>query len=664
MGNASHSLKSALDPQTMTALRFLAEGVDAKDPYTQGHMERVTRYSLEILNEIPENNTKENIINLVTAAMLHDIGKLRVPSDILTKPGDLNTWEFYEMQMHTVYCDTILGECPLADRIGHIIRAHHESVNGGGYPDGKKGEEIPMLSRIIAVADAFDAMTSYRPYRKNKKSDKEALEELLYDRQKGDNKNNIIEKKRNSKLDKNIVDAFIKAYEKCRISMARAFFYTEIRNPLAATGNEKKRPMLEIAGEMLEQAIEVADINSKKNKYTEYNWDQVKLKLLIRAATAANFQGKPEKALEYLSKTENLKNMCAQKYADRIAIQKAYALRELGKTSESAKIAKVLVSSEETWIKLCAAVLLAKFHVASKDLKKAEKYEKIAQKNLDELKSIAENENVFLLKQRWLNFDRIGWFDGMIGIARIRRLRATCDPKTEETVKQVIDLFEKTGYSVQASNVRVELAGYYADIGKLEDAVFLLRRELAFVEAVGNEIGRDAKSLLLGEVCSRYGMCLTDDSSKLQVEKEAIDTLNKCYRKTWIPDDIKRRVQACLALVCWRCRHETTAINNAVKLKKELKKQQGYKHMWENYICDFVISALNGKNGDGDLLQLGRQAAGEGYRVLAAEILAESIIQKPDQADKARPELSKLLENMNRQCWVTNAERYAEIGNL
>ncbi|MGD9117325.1 MAG: response regulator [Dehalococcoidia bacterium] len=146
------------------AITALAYALEAKDFYTSGHSQRVTEISVAIAKHLGLD--KENIEKIRLASLVHDIGKIGVREVVLNKPGSLSDEEYEHVRLHSVTGERILK--PIVDD-GDILKAvrhHHERYDGTGYPDGLKGEQIPQLARIIAVADTFDAMTSERPYRK------------------------------------------------------------------------------------------------------------------------------------------------------------------------------------------------------------------------------------------------------------------------------------------------------------------------------------------------------------------------------------------------------------------------------------------------------------------------------------------------------------------
>lgn len=187
----------------------LAAAIDAKDPYTHGHTERVTHYSLSIAKVIQampsfDKNNKFDMEALHIAALLHDIGKIGVPDLILNKRGRLNKAERKKIEEHPIIGATILH--PIKELGHHIIsgvRSHHERFDGDGYPDGIHGRYIPLIAKVISVADAYDAMTSERPYRRRTMNEETAIQTIR------DNKG--------AQFDPLVVRAFLKAYNEGEI---------------------------------------------------------------------------------------------------------------------------------------------------------------------------------------------------------------------------------------------------------------------------------------------------------------------------------------------------------------------------------------------------------------------------------------------------------------
>jgi HD-GYP domain-containing protein (c-di-GMP phosphodiesterase class II) len=147
----------------MQAVTALAQSVEMRDQYTGNHTQRVTQYSLMLARELQLPACERNQIQIATP--LHDIGKIAINDAILRKPGKLTPEEFAQMQTHGLRGAAILEPIPGLRAMIPIVRNHHERWDGTGYPDYLAGERIPRMARIVAVADAFDAMTSDRPYR-------------------------------------------------------------------------------------------------------------------------------------------------------------------------------------------------------------------------------------------------------------------------------------------------------------------------------------------------------------------------------------------------------------------------------------------------------------------------------------------------------------------
>ncbi len=146
----------------MSSIQMLAGAVDEKDPYTKGHSDRVTRYSVLLATEM--GLSMEEIEKIRISAQLHDVGKIGIEDRILKKPGALTPEEFEIMKTHTTKGAAILRPVEALRDMLPGIELHHESLDGRGYPHGLKGDQLPLMPRIIMVADTFDAMTTNRPY--------------------------------------------------------------------------------------------------------------------------------------------------------------------------------------------------------------------------------------------------------------------------------------------------------------------------------------------------------------------------------------------------------------------------------------------------------------------------------------------------------------------
>jgi putative nucleotidyltransferase with HDIG domain len=153
----------------------LVDMVEARDAYTGNHSKRVAFYSKLIAKEMGLSD--DECEDIYMAGILHDIGKIAIPDTILLKPGMLNSGEYNLIKEHVNLGYSMLIELPMFSKFATIIKAHHERLDGSGYPDGLQGDEINLLSNIMAVADSFDAMTTSRIY-KSSKSVEEALDEI------------------------------------------------------------------------------------------------------------------------------------------------------------------------------------------------------------------------------------------------------------------------------------------------------------------------------------------------------------------------------------------------------------------------------------------------------------------------------------------------------
>jgi HD-GYP domain-containing protein (c-di-GMP phosphodiesterase class II) len=185
-------LYESLYTNLLSTFQSLVASIQARDYYTEEHSIRVKDVVIRTAEAM--NCTPSEIESLKIAATLHDIGKISIPDDILLKPGRLTAYEFDVIKNHPVIGENILRPLPILDTERLIIRHHHERWDGNGYPDGLSGSNIPFFSRILTVADAFDAMTNNRPYRKAMEIDA-AVAEL---------KRNV-----NRQFDEEIVDYFI-----------------------------------------------------------------------------------------------------------------------------------------------------------------------------------------------------------------------------------------------------------------------------------------------------------------------------------------------------------------------------------------------------------------------------------------------------------------------
>jgi HD-GYP domain-containing protein (c-di-GMP phosphodiesterase class II) len=213
-------LKRAADENRalfMGSIQMLAGAVDEKDPYTRGHSDRVTRYSLLIAKEMKLDNTFMETLQI--SAQLHDVGKIGIEDHILKKPGALTEEEFEVMKTHTTKGANILRPVTQLAEMLPGIELHHEALDGRGYPYGLKGDQIPLLARVIAVADTFDALTTNRPYQQA-----HTPEQAL----------GIIKGLAGKRLDPVAVTALLAVYERGEIKIQRFTIKRPILAPQAA----------------------------------------------------------------------------------------------------------------------------------------------------------------------------------------------------------------------------------------------------------------------------------------------------------------------------------------------------------------------------------------------------------------------------------------------
>jgi response regulator RpfG family c-di-GMP phosphodiesterase len=153
-----------IDKPLLKSLLIMADIIEARDPYTGGHVWRVSQFAKLLATKI--GSPEDEIIKTSIAAYLHDMGKVGIPDDILKKAEALTETEFAVIKTHPSIGSKLLGGHPLAEMVFSAANDHHERIDGKGYPRGLRGEEISLTARIVSIADAFDAMTSTRPYRK------------------------------------------------------------------------------------------------------------------------------------------------------------------------------------------------------------------------------------------------------------------------------------------------------------------------------------------------------------------------------------------------------------------------------------------------------------------------------------------------------------------
>ncbi|MDI6781083.1 MAG: response regulator [bacterium] len=190
-------LNTKLKELFLNTVKALSSAIDAKDPYTMGHSSQVQRHVIAIASEMNFPSDEKNLMGII--GLLHDIGKIGIKDGVLTKPGVLEQDEWEQIKKHPSIGSEIIKHIDMFEDVSEIILCHHERYDGKGYPCGLKGEQIPLKSRILSVADAFDAMVSKRPYRDSMPREKAIME---------------IKSGSGTQFDPNIVAFFLRVLEK------------------------------------------------------------------------------------------------------------------------------------------------------------------------------------------------------------------------------------------------------------------------------------------------------------------------------------------------------------------------------------------------------------------------------------------------------------------
>ena len=206
----------------ISSIRAFAAAIDAKDPYTRGHSERVAELSKAIARHLGQSEEFQQ--RLWIGALLHDVGKIGIEDRVLRKGGVLTAEEFEQMKRHPTVGSEILQPLVELREMLPAVRWHHENWNGRGYPDGLRGEDIPLMARIVAVADCFDAITTDRPYQKGY--------EPRY-------ASEVITKLAGSRFDAKVVTAFLRAYEvgDLQVEPSDATLVAQLESELPAAAN-------------------------------------------------------------------------------------------------------------------------------------------------------------------------------------------------------------------------------------------------------------------------------------------------------------------------------------------------------------------------------------------------------------------------------------------
>ena len=173
-----------------SVIMSLALVIEARDAYTDGHCQRLAAYATSVGKAL--QLSEEDLAALFRGGYLHDVGKIGIPDEILLKPGRLSDSEYHQIQQHPVIGDRLCGELRSLRQVRPIVRHHHERLDGSGYPDGLKGDAIPLLAQIMGIVDVYDAITTTRPY-KPAATTEQAYVELLQEVNQGWRRKDLVD---------------------------------------------------------------------------------------------------------------------------------------------------------------------------------------------------------------------------------------------------------------------------------------------------------------------------------------------------------------------------------------------------------------------------------------------------------------------------------------
>lgn len=193
MSKELNNLLDRIRSNYLCKVKEIARSLEEKDSYTKHHCERVTHYSLAIAKKMGLN--EEEMLSLEFAGLLHDIGKVGIPAEIINKEGTLTCEEYEVIKKHPEIGFDLLKDMAFLDSCNRILLQHHERIDGKGYPYGLTSEEIDQLAKILSVADAYDAMTTVRPYRMERLTNEQVIDEFT--------------KHRNTQFDGKVVDVIV-----------------------------------------------------------------------------------------------------------------------------------------------------------------------------------------------------------------------------------------------------------------------------------------------------------------------------------------------------------------------------------------------------------------------------------------------------------------------
>ncbi|MBN2443694.1 MAG: HD domain-containing protein [Spirochaetales bacterium] len=642
--------------ELLFAFRFLAEAIDARDPHTLGHMNRVARFSMKILDQSPWKHDDDLRERLLIAALLHDVGNLKIPEYILKKPGSMSIPEKMEIELHPVYGLTMLGKGILAERVGPIIRAHHERLDGTGYPDGLPKDDIPPAARIIHVADIFDACTSPRIYRPKNRvfNDREAIKLLVESANKG-------------KTDKDIVHAFIKAYNNCDIMMAKAASYSDIKNPLLHRTQGNDHSPFHSAEKHLLKALTLVEKMEENPQLRDPDfWIQKRYKILIRIATIANLTGNPAKALSYCKKANIYTPEESQ--VDHISLQQAIAYYNCGQRKKALDLANVLKNKKkEDWFKATLFHLLAEHSLITGHLKDAEIYEIKALKCISRMKDKLGKDSLLSplgVLLRWWNPDRVNWLEGLVKLTCTKRHCYMGYEFTIELAKVTAHQFELTGNMEQRSQARTELGRFLSNAGEFDKAIPILQREYQFAALIGEHRIAMKRAVWLSETFMRQAVCTENNQEKEELIKKAhepLDSYLTLFGKEKLYKKDKPYIDIGVILTLWYEKNYNPLTARLPGLIKSIKQSNTIYFLEAIVFCQFLLLACKKDSSLEDFLDLTEFAMGYNITIRELEIYAEMIRRFPRVPEEISNRIQLLLGRMGEKCWLLSHPLYKEL---
>ena len=545
-----------------------------------------------------------------------------------------------------------MGNGELLEWIGDIIKYHHEKLDGTGYPEGLKKDEIPLASRIISIADIFDALTSPRIYRKESRkfTDYEAIEILRKDAHR-------------SILDKNVLAAFEKAYYRCDILLSKATSYSKLKNPYLLQSEGDSSESYSLAYSALDSALKVLEIN--KSNLDDNLRKLLQKKIQIRLATIANLQGESSKALKILEKTEYLQ---LDKSNNKFNLQKAIAFRELSDFQSSQQILKQIIENEnEEKVLVLSYLCLTKISLNSHNLEKLKRYLKKTESLLLSLKDKLNydmKKSPLGTKLRWWDDDNIAEIEGSLIIINTRLNRRLCKKEALESAKKGIDFFEAQGSIKHIYKAKLELAQILSNQGSQNDAIFWYKHAIEIFILLGDHLNLFLSKMLLATSYLRIIATSSKDKT-FEYENKVSEILDELEENKWmekIPNNLIKTCEIFRSLFYFYTDDIEKAKESAIRIKNIIshKKKRGFTK--PGIISNFIIFCSTNASYD-EFIELSKYSRDSFYVIHELEILSETIIRFPNKSKSIMKRFIEIYNSMGKKCWLEKQNRYKKIFN-